>query len=355
MFWWRRSCLWLTGLLALVYLAIYARSVFARISSRSLIIMLVTTTFVLLVARSSGFSALTGRPLVHPAALSLVASVCIALFLSTLSRPKMVAGFFYVTVWWALVCVLYWLSDTTRGRLGFVDSQVIYAAYIFMIGTIAGVWLLAKKQLPDCWIIIGVLFLLICLVLTQTRSALAITALFLAWNYRGLLRRYLYYSLAFTASIVILLTAGSFGRLNNFDYFVESTVYRLHLVQASLPSSSTAWILGGGIGSIQDNIERNRNNYSDLAIDPKEPVIFESSHNYLIDLVVERGLLVTLLMIYTVVRALRVRPDRGSPAKLVLVCTVGYLLVNNINLQMELILWIVIVWQLYQPKSSGLY
>ena len=143
------------------------------------------------------------------------------------------------------------------------------------------------------------------------------------------------------------------SRLQSADYFQESAAYRFHLVQASLPGTAKDLLFGGGVGSIEQNIENNRGRYADIAVDPRELVRFESSHNYLVDVLVERGLVVAVLLVLVIVQALRSASDKNSPARALLICTAAYLLVNNINLQMELLLWVGIVWQLTSANAPA--
>jgi uncharacterized protein YebE (UPF0316 family) len=72
----------------------------------------------------------------------LLASVAIALFVLSLDLRKTLTGVFYGTVAWAVVNFIFWVANTKATmRLGFLDSQVIYAACVFAIGIIIGMWL----------------------------------------------------------------------------------------------------------------------------------------------------------------------------------------------------------------------
>lgn len=347
LFWWRRTSLFVAGLLSLVYLLAYSRQRFKDILSNKTILAFVILSTGLLLLRSPWPAGLIGQPLVHPGLLSLLSAIAIGLFLQSFPEERVWTVYYYAVLWWALVCLLSWTAAAPGGRLGFVDSQVIYASYLFMTGIIIGHWLWVKRHIGRYAAVLGISFLTVCLVLSQTRSALGITLLYFAWYYRRLLSPKLgALVLTGVVALALLLGRGSFWRLHDGAYFGESVTYRQHLVQASLPTKTTDWIFGGGVGSIEQNITNHARNYSDLAPDILRAVRFESSHNYLVDVLVERGIVITVIFARVVIRALR-KQLKDSYIQGLLLCTVGYLLVNNINLQMELALWVMIVWICY--------
>lgn len=361
MFWWRRSCLLAAGGLAAVYLYCFERPRWQWLWCQHLLVGLLVIATILLLVRSPWPDGLIGRPALHPSTASLWASVFLGLFLSTLPHRRLLKGFYAAIVWCAAVSFLFWLGSTTRGRLGFIDGQIIYASYLYLVAILIGCWLWSKGELRRAAALTSLGFLFACLVLTQTRSALAILAICLAWQYRHAFKHKLSRqanAIAVTAMVIAASTGVAIvcllpsSRLTDRSYFAKSLTYRTQLAQAGLPRSLAGWLLGGGVGGIEANITNNASGYTDLAPDIQQGVRFESSHNYLVDLVVERGLVVTALMVALVVHALHKKPiSSQGPLHALLGSTVLFLLVNNINLPIELLAWTSIIW-LLAPRAE---
>lgn len=348
-FWLRRFFVGLAGLLAVSYLGLYRRDVLVGVWRQKLltVFLLLSTLFLLITTPLT--TALFGSPLVHPSLVSLYASVGIGLFLTIFPKEKLLEYIFHGTVAWAVGNFAFWLLDThATMRLGFLDSQVIYAACLFAIGVMIGLWLYRYGTLPTRYVQSATGFLALCLLLSQTRSALLIMVFVIFCTFVGGVRRHWRKMtiLAGGLAVTVVILGGYFGRLYNWSYFVTSVEYRVNLIQASLPDEAHKLVLGSGIGSIDRNIQNDGPRYPLLKPDIRDGIRFESSHNYFVDLVVERGLIVAALLVALCVAVLRRQRVVSKPEGIVtavLVFLVLFVLVNNINIQMEMTLWACIV------------
>lgn len=359
-FWLRRFFIGFAGVLAITYVWLYARDILQNKLVKHIVGPFGLLSVVLLLATSNTQSALFGHPLVHPCILSLLASVAIALFVLSLDLRKTLTGVFYGTVAWAVVNFIFWVANTKATmRLGFLDSQVIYAACVFAIGIIIGMWLY-KNRINRSWHTVGGIgFLSVCLLLTQTRSALILLGAIMVWMFWSYYKRYLRLLAALSLGLVMLavIMRGYFGRLYNMPYLVESAEYRLNLIQASVPKDKIKLLFGGGIGSIESNIHANGPAYPLLAQDTRDGIRFESSHNYFVDILVERGVIILGVFLWLIVLALRATKPNYSPVGVVqkiLLFIVSFLFVNNINIQMEMTLWVCLLVVLYSKNRKRL-
>ncbi len=359
-FWLRRFFVGLAGVLAISYLGLYRRDILASATRQKLLVTLLLTTTIFLFITSPVRSALYGYPLVHPSLLSLYASVAIGLFLTCLPVRRVLEYIFHGTVIWAIGNFIFWLLDThATMRLGFLDSQVIYAACVFAIGVLLGLWHYRYGKLPTRYVRIATGFLLLCLLLTQTRSAIVLLVVIVLWKFTGSVRRHWHKTLALITGFLVaaVLLGGYFGRLYDVSYLGESVEYRLNLVQASMPKDTGSLLIGEGVGSIERNIQENSKSYPLLAPDIQDGIRFESSHNYAVDLLVERGIIVTGLYIGLCVLALRRRYTVSSPKGIVQAIAIFlalFLAVNNINIQMEMSLWVCILYLVRANSSKKL-
>jgi hypothetical protein len=359
MFWYRRFFILVSGISSLGYIMLYNPKSLRVFTHRKILLWIILASAFTLLLRSSISNAVFGSPFVHPALGSLIAALCIGLSLTTIRTKDLLRGMFYIIVWWGTVCLLYWITGHDKIRLGFIDTQIIYAAYLFMIGIIIGSWLVSRKLIPDNIGRLGLVLLIICLVLTQTRSAIVLTFLYVLWAHRRDLviisKRTIF--TVFAISISVFLIFNFFTRLMNVSYFGESSMYRYHLLAASFPISNKELLFGGGMKSIEKNIIQNSTNYPDLYTDIyQKGVRFESSHNYYADLLVERGVTVVLLysiLLYQVLRKTSYRmPEELLVIKGLLVTTCLFLAVNNINLQIEVIFWILALQMLIKDTMN---
>jgi hypothetical protein len=342
-FWLRRFFVAAAGLDALLLLVIYHRAALRQVARQRWLLVFAGLSTLILLSNSYLMDALLGRPLVHPSLLSLYSSLLVAIWLSTLPRVKLLIGSYGVIVGWAAINFMWWIAGNTNHRLGFLDSQVIYAAYLFAVGLMIGCRLYYRRYVSRRWLRWTLLFLLLCLVLSQTRSALTLVGLYLLYIYWPAVARHRRTILWLGGGLiaVVIVLNFYFSRLSNLPYLSKSVEYRLQLAAASFPEQPKKLWLGGGIGSIEWNIHSRGSAYKLLAPDIADDIVFESSHNYFIDVLVERGVVVLLLfgglMAASVAR--RTTDRDAALIKGLLVFSLAYLFMNNINIQMELLTW----------------
>ncbi len=318
---------------------------------------LLACSILFLLLTSYPMDALIGNPLVHPGVLSLCSSVAVGLLITTFDKDQLFRYTYNIIVGWGAINFLFWVVGGGDTRLGFLDSQVIYAAFLFAIGIILGCWHFMHQTLPRRYVVSSSLFLLLCLLLSQTRAAIILLAIYLLFTYRAALipKRKAVAGIAVGVVVIVIGFSSYFSRLIDYSYMAESVTYRASLIGASLPASPSQLLIGGGIGSIEDNIHAKGQQFPALAEDIKDGIIFESSHNYYADILVERGAIVLILFLLLLVVTLRhyKRSGRHSPLIWsVVVFSLVYLLVNNINIQMELILWVGILLLVFDPDKT---
>ncbi|MCX6727314.1 MAG: O-antigen ligase family protein [Candidatus Saccharibacteria bacterium] len=352
-FWLRRFFIGAAGVIAFLYLVLYRREILKNIWKDRKIPLFVFLSTVVLLLNSITMNALIGTPLVHPSLVSLYASIAVGTMIATIERTKMLIGAYLSICGWAVVNFVFWLQGHSNTRLGFIDSQVIYAACLFAIGILLGLWLYRHKKVNPKYLVPSIIFLCLCLLLSQTRSALIILAGLIIYDYRYSFKRYLKILIlsSLVALTLLFVRFNYFSRLANTPYFVESVLYRLNLVQASMPKPK-GFILGEGIGSIDRNIHDNGKKYPRIGVDVEDGIRFESSHNYFVDLVVERGVIITglfIYLLYSALRGLRNNSSANTVIRSVLWFMILFLAVNNINIQMEVILWICIILGIAKP------
>jgi O-antigen ligase len=349
--WMRRTFIFSAGIASLAFLLIYMRIYLAK-KREILLLMLVSavSTFALLI-HSNPINGLIGKPHVHPSLLSLLSAISIGLFASNALKKKgLFKGSFYAIVVWAVINLFSWIMlEDMSGRLGFLDSQIIYASLLFGIGIILGLWLYEQSVIKSRFVLAPIAFLIICLLLSQTRSAIVLTAiatLFMFYKH-FISKRGLFVVILVVVLGAVLFSGQYFTRLRNTNYLVDSVEYRQQLVFASLPDNKAQLLFGGGVGSIESNIQNNGSNYGLLKSDLGRGVRFESSHNYIVDIVVERGIVVLGFMLALIVIGLIKVYRHPLPENKLLAClllvTCVYLAVNNINIQMEVIFWVCLV------------
>lgn len=288
--------------------------------------------------------ALIGRPLLHPSMLSLWASVACGFFWlqERNKRQVLVIAYGLIALWGMLNLLL----QSSSERLGALGVQVHYASFLWLVGIVIGWWLFdeftARKRL-----IVGCqVFLTCCVILSGTRLtivlALLASVIYLAFAHRN--KRALL--LGVVAGLVVCSTLAvlTSNRVMNNDYLTESIRFRKSLAVAALPSISPAVLLGGGVGAVEAVITQNSDSSPLLAASFAEGWIFESSHNYLVDTLVERGIIVVVLLLIILLLAFRaayLARNRESNLQVsVLLVSVLYVLGNNINVQVEMILWL---------------
>ncbi|MCX6727207.1 MAG: O-antigen ligase family protein [Candidatus Saccharibacteria bacterium] len=344
-FWFRRFFAIFAGVLSLASIMSFRRELLVVLAKRKALMLFMGISSVSLIFQSSLWQAFFGYPLVHPALASMFSSVCIGLWLTTLDRVSILKTAYYATLAWSSICFIYWLQDDISLRLGFVHSQVIYAACLFALGGMLALWHFNNKTLPRIFVVSSGLFLFACLLLSQTRSALLLLIVYILFSNRQsiLTHKKVSLLLAGLAVMSVALSGLYFSRLYNTGYLTRSVEYRMNLAQASFPSNDSQLLFGGGMGSIENNIHDNAPKYVLLEGDIKDGIKFESSHNYLVDIVVERGLLAALLFVFIVYQAIFAGLRLQSPADRIIFDVYVFLLLflffNNINIQMEILLW----------------
>jgi len=342
-FWLRRFFIGLAGVSSTYALLRFYRPTLKQLAENRLILLLALTSSLALLLSQYREDAVFGRPLVHPSLLSLFCSITIGLFLTTIKKDSLFKYAYNVIFGWAIISFIFWAATDIHTRLGFLDSQIIYAAFLFAIGVMLGCWHYRQKTLPRQYIIGSSSFLLLCLLLSQTRSALLLLAICLVYIYRSLLfKKKAVLTIGLGATLFVIIFSSYFSRLFDYQYFVKSIEYRVNLIEASVPENPVQLLKGGGVGIIEWNIHENGHKFASLAGDTEDGIIFESSHNYFVDILVERGIVVLLLLIFVIFYAIKQgsTPDKYQEFfKICLIFTCVYLFINNINIQMEVILW----------------
>ncbi len=343
----RVGFLYAAGLGALCVLISSGRKKIFRLHNLGLVGLFVGVSSMALLVHSPLRDALLGRPLLHPGVLSLWASVLCGYFWLQEQQKTPVLTVFYgfASVWG----VLNLLMQSSSERLGALGVQVHYASFLWLLAMLIGWWLF-DQALSHRRLILGTqFFLLCCIILSGTRLtivlALLTTLFYVVFAHRNRRSLHVVFAVGLGASIALVTLTSN--RLTDASYLAESISFRKSLVVAALPLSVPDLMFGGGIGAIETAISQNSASSPLLAASFAEGWIYESSHNYLIDLVVERGLIAALVFVLLVIVALnnafRVRSDDTRiHAAIVVVCIV-YILGNNINVQVEMILWMALL------------
>ncbi len=291
--------------------------------------------------------ALVGRPLLHPGMLSLWASVACGFFwLQEQSKKQVLVVAYGLVCLWGLLNLL---LQSSSERLGALGVQVHYASFLWLVGIVIGWWLFGEFTARRRLILGCQIFLTCCVILSGTRLtialALLVSLIYAVFAHRN--KRMLLVGAAVGLGASIALVTFTSNRVANSSYLGESISFRKSLVVAAVSSSLPDLMLGGGVGAIETAISQNSDSSPLLAASFAEGWIFESSHNYVVDTMVERGIIATLLLLIIIVLAFRsVYQQRSRESFMgagVLLVTVLYVLGNNINVQVELILWLAIV------------
>lgn len=346
--WMRRMFVIFAGVTSIVYLLIYTRHLLGKQKVIPLLALFIGISATVLLLHPNPINGLIGKPHVHPSLLSLISAIGIGLFANyAIKKEELFKGAFFVIVGWAVLNLFSWIVlEDMRGRLGFLDSQIIYASLLFGIGIIIGLWLYEQRVISLRLTVSAVTFLILCLILSQTRSAIALTVIaiiFLFYKY-FISKRNLIIAALLASLLAVLFFGQYFTRLTDKGYQAKSVRYRQQIVLASLPDNKAQLLIGGGVGSIERNVQVNGGKYDLLKPDIGQGVRFESSHNYIVDIVVERGIVVLGFMFFLIIIGLRNAYKNPSDENRLLAClllvTAAYLAVNNINIQMEVIFWV---------------
>jgi O-Antigen ligase len=359
-FWLRRFFVVFAGMTALAYLLLFLGSKLVKTPYLRLVGVFLIVSALTLLVRPAPISGLIGVPHVHPSLLSLLSAVVLAYFAHLAFKPRLFLQYCHVTIIvWAVLNLFSWATlEKFHGRLGFLDSQIIYASYLFMLGIVLAIWLRQRNMLSKKLALISISFLGFCLLLSQTRSAILLTviAVIILLRKRQLDKKH-FAIVGLAAVLSGVLASVYFTRLMDIPYFKESAAYRQQLVLSSFPQDKSQLLFGGGMQSIERNIRVNSLNFDLIWPDIQTGIRFESSHNYVADILVERGIATVLLLCIIIMYAFwcwaKNRNRLTNLYSLLLGVTCAYFFVNNINIQMEIILWICIVGLFVHSRSSA--
>ena len=359
--WQRRLYIYLAGGLSLFY--IWAHRAHIRFPKRVqwLLLGLLIVSSLSLLTGSNIVQGLIGQPIGHPSLLSLYVSMALGLLFALLPAKERLFRYIYgFLLLFGLANLAYWLVHGVSMRLGLIGEQVNYTAGLLLVGLVIGNWLYLNKKLPSSLAWFSQSYLLILLLLTQSRAAIGLALaclVYLTFRANKHKQRFLLsISAVGLVALATLIAASLFSRINNGHYFARSVQYRADLVLAALPRSPSTYLLGGGIGSLEHNIGTYGHEYAPINNDLSHGWRFESSHNYLIDILVERGVLVLIAFGWLMFEALRLGfGSRDSERKLlafILLITSLFTLVNNINVGLEVIIWTCMICLLILPVGE---
>lgn len=337
---------YLAGLSALIYLVVYKFR--GELSKNELGLLAAFILFSLIGLLRGNFisDTLFGRPLSHVSLLSFGVSISIGLLFSLHKRqPSLFEYTYYVIFSFSFFNLLYYLIFP-QARLGAFGLHINYTAHIIIIGLIIGLWLL-QNYLQKSKKIIGMQFFMwFCVVMTLSRTALLfVIPLFLYQLYILWQTGFRKITLAF--ALITILSGSLFisvrgTRVTNSSYQKESLAYRYQLLQSATPNSTPALLFGEGIGSIEHNFNVRGHQYNLIEKDLSQRILFESSHNYFVDIVVERGLVTFVLFCILLIHALRkgLSSNRKEDKLLmaILITSLVFMMINNIGIQQELII-----------------
>lgn len=352
----RRFWLLTAGELSVVYLLLRPKfQASAKITF--LVAAIVIANFISLLHQNSFKNAFLGFPVVHSGMLSLLSALAVALVFSMNQHKRQLWLYIYaVLVAFGIANLLYWITHGHAERLGVIGIQINYSALLFLIGLVIGTWLLLRQV--SWWLYGSQAILLLALLLTQSRVEILLGLIVILVSCIKLTPGRL--RLAVGAGIVLIgcISLLSFSRLRSPSYFATSWRYRVHLIQASLPTQPSRLLLGGGVGSLEENIQTNGQRFPDLRHDIQGGWHFESSHNYLVDLLVERGVIVLSLFVWlnwlAIARALQSKHHNWLLLS-IYACTLGFLLFDNNTMQTELILWCCLLGLSFRQSKTTAY
>ncbi len=350
------------GLGSLIYLCVYKFE--RQLSKYELLILGAFILFSLigLLKGNSLADTLFGRPLSHTSLLSFAASITIGLFFSIYKRSTSLFEYIYYVIFsFSFFNLLYYLIFP-QARLGAFGLHINYTAHIIIIGLIIGLWLLQNQVIKSRRVIGAQFFLLLCVVMTLSRTAIIfVVPLFLYQLY--ILWRADFKEITLAAAAIIILLVSLFigirgARITNSSYQKESFVYRYQLLQSVRPNSISALLFGEGIGSIEHNFNVRGHQYDLIKKDLSERILFESSHNYFVDIVVERGLvtfvLFCILLIHAIRKGLASNHKEDKLLMAIFIASLLFMMINNISIQQELIIFACMLSLLVttQPKKQ---
>ena len=344
--WLRRLWLFVAGAVSVAYLlAVRPKKIHLGLRF-SLVASLVIVSSLALLRRGPIADGLVGQPTIHPGLLSLCSAIALGLVMSIVPDKK---KFFSVSYY--LLCAFAALNLVNfivahPGRLGVLGAQINYTASLLLVALVIGNWLLHRGllKLRSAGILQTLLFGGI--LLNQSRVAvIGATILYVLFLYRCQQKsgRKATLLIALLPIIFGALAIGSLQRLHNTTYLRTSGSYRGDLVRAAVITKPSQLWLGGGADSLQHNIGKQGLKYPLLAKDLHSGLLFESSHNYFVDLLAERGVFVLLLFCILVLLSFRQAIFSSDPnQKLfgsILLVSLFFLFFNNINPQQEVIVW----------------
>jgi O-antigen ligase len=333
------------------------RSVFKsldRWSGGLLIIFAVCCVMSLLVNSHFGYD-LLGAPYVRLGTGGLLACLGIGLLARTVSIRQLVTGLYVLLVGLAVVSVPYsfWHFHSLL-RIGGLFAQADTMACFVGCGLLIGVTMLALYPFYRKFLLCIQGFLVVVLLLTQTRAVLLliiILGLIGIWQTQSnrFLKSIIY------SMIVLLLLGGSHyllpNRLTNTTYASRSVQYRLTLQHAALQASARRPLWGYGPGNLADALACPKLPAGPLQTTCQQGYFFDSSHNIFIDQLLGigwlGGLSYLLLMMLALYRGVRSKQVAWASYTLGLIA--GYYLTNVTSLTLELLLWILLLQCLLRP------
>lgn len=288
-----------------------------------------------------------GGALARLGSLELLSAVGIGLALAHLPRQRLVTALYASIIVLALISLPYNLLTAHHlVRIGGLLHQPDFFAVIVGVGLLLGadVWQKAPKYRP--YLAAGQAYLVIVLVMTQTRAVIALLLLLTLsglWLSGLTIKRKTLLSLVSLALIAMgffSLQAVLPGRLTNGHYADQSVSYRLSLqgyAVKALPKKPPA---GYGAGSLPQALPCRRLTTPALQATCHEGHYFDSSHNVYLDRLLALGWLGGLSFIGLVILALFKGSHQRNVFWYITLLIALYYLTNPTDLEIELLMWV---------------
>ncbi len=346
--------LWLlafAGCLSLSYIIAYEKDKVQKLPSfvKILIVIYSIGLFTSVLAwRHHSIEGLLGVTNYRLGLISLLSCAVIGLTINILEGDKLIRWLYYSGFALAVMSPLYYLFHHTARLGGPIDQPDILAAYLGAI-FIIGFTKIRFTKSKFAWIAMQST-LLLAIILTQTRAVLLLIGLWLAYqalahaNQKG--RQWLVY---LCLGVVLILGISRIGRLNDMRYLKVSTAYRLNLQQEGVRALATMPPWGYGLGNLYGTaLFCNNLHYQPLLQTCNEGVGFASTHNILLDRLLETGWLGGIAYMaffgYCLVIYLRQGQRHIPPVFWAELMLVIYFLTNVTSLELELLFWILGFW-----------
>lgn len=299
---------------------------------------------------SAWHNALLGVPVWHPGYILIVVAILVAISIDA-RRLFNSLGFYYCGVGYAVASLLVHLLYPYQNRLIGLDLQSNSTALLLSIFFILGLkW---HEGLKTGWVLIGQLIIAGVLVLTQSRlmifGVLVVVGLEL-YRHRAILNIWLLALVGVLGGMVIVLLSSRLSLL----YLEQSIVYRLELWQVGMVMAGHVQPLGAGAGSIANSLLVYGGHNNMLANTIQHNYIFDSTHNLLIDRLIEWGIAGFMLYIVTILQAVRLAWRQGDKSIFYsIVIVLLYSIANNSFLSTEVVLWLVLLTPIKLSVDGG--